>query len=104
MKWICCQLGAREHYAIPRALFRLGTLEYLLTDAWVPPSSILRIIGDQRSGIGDRWHEELKEARVTSFNWSLIAVEMLSRARRLQMWPGILARNRWFQRKVVELL
>jgi bifunctional DNA-binding transcriptional regulator/antitoxin component of YhaV-PrlF toxin-antitoxin module len=20
MKWICCQLGAREHYAIPRAL------------------------------------------------------------------------------------
>ena len=20
MKWICCQFGAREHYAIPRAL------------------------------------------------------------------------------------
>jgi hypothetical protein len=20
MKWLCCQLGAREHYAIPRAL------------------------------------------------------------------------------------
>ena len=20
MKWMCCQLGAREHYAIPRAL------------------------------------------------------------------------------------
>ena len=41
MKWICCQLGAREHYAIPRALFRLGMLDYLLTDAWVPPSSLL---------------------------------------------------------------
>ena len=41
MKWICCQLGAREHYAIPRALSRLGTLDWLITDAWVPPSSIL---------------------------------------------------------------
>ena len=25
-KWLCCQLGAREHYAIPRALFRLECL------------------------------------------------------------------------------
>ncbi len=104
MKWICCQLGAREHYAIPRALVRMVMLECLITDAWVPPSSILRIVGDQRSGIGDRWHDELKEARVTSFNWSLIAFEMLSRARGLGMWPGILARNRWFQRKVVKAL
>ena len=36
MKWLCCQLGAREHYAIPRALFRSGMLGYLVTDAWVP--------------------------------------------------------------------
>ena len=40
MTWICCQLGAREHYAIPRALYRLGMLDYLLTDAWVPSSSL----------------------------------------------------------------
>jgi len=42
MKWLCCQIGAREHYAIPRALFRMGMLEYLLTDAWFPPSENLR--------------------------------------------------------------
>jgi hypothetical protein len=35
MKWICCQLGAREHYGIPRALFGNGMLECLLTDAVV---------------------------------------------------------------------
>src|SRR5689334_6695361 len=104
MKWICCQLGGREYYSIPRALFRLGTLEHLLTDAWVPPSSILRIVGNHRSGIGDRWHEELKKARVTSFNWSLIAFETLVRARQLRMWPSVLARNNWFQRKVVNAL
>ena len=99
--WICCQLGAREHYAIPRALFRQGALEHLLTDAWAPPTSILRIVGERRSEIRDRWHEELKEAPVTSFNWSLIAFEILARARRLRGWPLIVARNRWFQRKVV---
>jgi len=31
MKWVCCQLGAREHYAIPRALFRTGMLGCLVT-------------------------------------------------------------------------
>jgi hypothetical protein len=40
-KWLCCQLGAREHYAIPRALFNLNALDWLVTDAWVPPSSVL---------------------------------------------------------------
>jgi glycosyltransferase involved in cell wall biosynthesis len=102
--WICCQLGAREHYAIPRALSRLGILDYLVTDAWIPPTSILRIVGERRSEIRDRWHEELKEAPVTSFNWSLTAFEILSRARGLRGWPLIIARNQWFQGKVVGVL
>ena len=104
MKWICCQLGAREHYSIPRALHRRENLEYLLTDAWVPPTSILRIVGDQRPEVRDRWHEELKEAGVISFNPSLIAFEVLARVRRLNEWEKIIARNRWFQRKVVSVL
>jgi hypothetical protein len=103
-KWICCQLGAREHYAIPRALFRRGMLEGLLTDAWVPPTSILRIVGDQTSEIRHRWQQELKGATVTSFNRSFIAFEILARARRLRGWPLIVARNRWFQRRVVAAL
>lgn len=102
--WICCQLGAREHYAIPRALSRLDTLDWLITDAWVPPSSILRIVGERRSEITERWHEELKGASVTSFNWSLIAFEVLARARELRGWPLIVARNHWFQSKVVGAL
>jgi glycosyltransferase involved in cell wall biosynthesis len=104
MKWICCQLGAREHYAIPRALFRQDSLERLLTDVWAPPRSILRIAGERKSEIRDRWHEELEGASITSFNWSLIAFEILARAGRWRGWPLILARNRWFQRKVVSFL
>ena len=30
--WICCQLGAREHYAVPRALHQQGMLAGLITD------------------------------------------------------------------------
>src|SRR4029077_12393587 len=81
MKWICCQLGAREHYAIPRALSRLGTLDWLITDAWVPPSSILAKIS--AGNLVDRFHNELSDARVMAFNLSAILFEMLARARRL---------------------
>src|SRR5262245_46505813 len=102
MKWICFQLGAREHYAIPRALYRLGTLDYLVTDAWVPPSSFLAKLSG--SGLADRFHNELRDAHVIAFNSSLIVFETLARARGLGMWPSVLARNQWFQHKVVSFL
>jgi glycosyltransferase involved in cell wall biosynthesis len=56
------------------------------------------------SNLKERFHHELGEARVEAFNWSLILFEMLTRARGLGIWPSILARNRWFQRKVVSCL
>ena len=102
MKWICCQLGAREHYAIPRALFISDVLDWLVTDAWVPPSSFLAKIS--AGSLADRFHNELSDARVMAFNSSVILFEMLARARRLAEWETIIARNRWFQRKVVDAL
>src|SRR5438046_643544 len=84
MKWLCCQLGAREHYAIPRALFRLNLLDRLVTDAWVPPSSFLGKVCGRR--LADRFHGDLREARVIAFNSSLILFEMLARARALNEW------------------
>ena len=102
MKWICCQLGAREHYAVPRALLSRGLLGYLVTDAWVPPSSILTKISAGR--LADRFHNDLSDARVIAFNSSVILFETLVRARRLKEWKTIIARNRWFQRKVVGAL
>ena len=104
MKGFCCQLGAREHYAIPRALLRVDMLAYLLTDAWVPPSSLLGKICGRESNLAERFHGELRDARVKAFNSSLIMFEMLARARRLRGWTRIVARNRWFQRKVVSFL
>src|SRR6476646_8879652 len=104
MKWVCCQLGAREHYAIPRALFRLGMLGCLVTDAWVPPSSLLAKCCARSSKFRDRFHSELSDARVKAFNSSLLLFEMLAGARNSKGWPKILSRNRWFQRKIVSFL
>jgi glycosyltransferase involved in cell wall biosynthesis len=102
MKWVCCQLGAREHYAIPRALMRRESLGCLITDAWVLPSSFLAKIC--RRTLRNRFHGDLREARVIAFNSSLILFEMLARARALNEWETIIARNRWFQRKVASFL
>ena len=102
MKWVCCQLGAREHYAIPRALFRLNMLDQLVTDAWVPPSSFLAKLSGSR--LADRFDDELRDAPVIAFNSSLILFEAATRARQLADWKTIIARNRWFQRKVVSHL
>jgi glycosyltransferase involved in cell wall biosynthesis len=104
MKWLCCQLGAREHYAIPRALFRIGMLGSLVTDAWVPPSSLLAKVCGRSSKFRHRFHSELRDARVKAFNSSLVLFEMLAGARDSRVWPKILARNRWFQRKVASFL
>ena len=101
-KWLCCQLGAREHYAVPRALFRLSLLDRLVTDAWVPPSSFLAKLS--RSRVADRFHNELLDAPVIAFNSSLILFETLARARNLTDWQEIMARDRWFQRKVIAAL
>lgn len=104
MNWVCCQLGAREHYAIPRALFRIAMLGSLVTDAWVPPSSVLAKCCGHSSKFRHRFHSELRDARVKAFNSSLVLFEMLAGARDSRVWPRILARNRWFQRKVVAFL
>jgi glycosyltransferase involved in cell wall biosynthesis len=104
VKWICCQLGAREHYAIPRALFRLDALASLVTDAWIPPSSFPAKIRGRGFNLAERFHDELRDARVRAFNLSLILFETLARARGLRGWPKIIARNRWFQRRIVAAL
>jgi glycosyltransferase involved in cell wall biosynthesis len=104
VKWISCQLGAREHYAIPRALGRVNMLDCLVTDAWFPPSSLLAKIYGRESKLSDRFHGELSNARVKEFSSSLIMFETFARARGVSGWKKIIARDRWFQRKVVSAL
>ena len=93
MKWICCQLGAREHFAIPRAFFRTGLLEWLLTDTWIAPQSLLGKLCGHRSKLKQRFHNELRDARVKAFTSSLLMFETLARARGVSGWARIIARR-----------
>ena len=99
--WICCQIGAREHYAVPRALFRQEALRLLITDAWVQPRSVIRALG---SGLRERFHPELASASTKAWNTGLIAFEAASRIRKLSGWQRAIARNRWFQRRACAYL
>jgi len=87
--WICCQIGAREHYAIPRALHPAGRLASFYTDYWA--GSAVRRLAD-RSGarplrsLASRFHAGLAGAPVRSWNtrswWWEARLRFLSRQNR----------------------
>jgi len=99
--WICCQLGAREHYAVARALHQRGALRLLLTDAWVWPTNPL---GSVKPGLRARFHRDLSAANVHAANARNIAFEVRARLARLRNWPLMIARNEWFQKVAVARL
>ena len=88
--WVCCQLGAREHYAVPRALQLSGLLGEFITDLW---SSTFR-----------RFHPELANARITAPNIAALTFELKASLTRENGWKLITRRNEWFQRQAVAQL
>ncbi len=88
--WLCCQLGAREHYAVPRALQLSGLLGELITDLWI------RFTG--------RFHPELAGAQVIAPNVSALAFELKASLARENGWKLIGQRNEWFQKQAVTQL
>lgn len=88
--WICCQLGAREHYAVPRALQLNGLLSKFITDLWI-----------RRTG---RFHSGLARAQVNAANVSALTFELKAYATRVNGWNLITERNDWFQRRATDQL
>ena len=99
--WLCCQLGAREHYIVPRALQQSGLLRELITDLWVRPGSMLR---SMRSGLAGRFHPSLSSARVSASNTGALTFALRSYVSGASGWNLISKRNDWFQRSVVSQL
>ena len=102
--WICCQLGAREHYAVPRALVRSGVRPALVTDVWLPPSGAVGKIFGRINGVTSlnrsrgRYSADLGDVVVKSFNHRAMAFETSLRIRGRTGWDAIMDRNVWFQR------
>lgn len=101
MNWICAQIGAREHYAIPRVLHRAGKLERLYTDFWA--SAPWRLIG-KLTGKGSlvaRCHADLIGAPITGFNFHALKA---SRQRFTNPYDGFFQIGRQFGELVVKEL
>lgn len=100
--WIVCQLGAREHYAIPSALYSRGLLQSLYTDAWLAPGKPLSgLTGALFPRLKERYENALDGAHVVDFTSSLIAFELREKLAGRDGWERILARNAWFQDRAV---
>jgi glycosyltransferase involved in cell wall biosynthesis len=101
MKWICCQLGAREHYAVPRALKHTGLLDEFITDLWVRPGTLLHSWKKRLTG---RFHPGLAGARVVAPNIPALTFELKASLARENGWHLITRRNQWFQKHAVDQL
>lgn len=103
MSWYVCQIGAREHYAIPRALKQVGVLAGLITDFWVPPSFALsRLPKSQR--LRERYHQDLAGSQIHAPNKRMLVHEVFRRLKRKALWPGIISHNEEFQRRAIRIL
>lgn len=83
--WYCAQIGAREHYAVPRVLHQRGQLSALYTDFWAGPLTrrLSRAVrADAVRSLGARFHPDLSDAPVLSWNGLSLWWEVLLRRRR----------------------
>lgn len=97
---VVCQLGAREHYAIPRTLHRAGLLNQLVTDIWVSPRSALRYTpGQLGKRLRGRYEEELKDAKVAHFTTEAMVrnARKAFKVKTANNWERMLSENEWFQ-------
>jgi glycosyltransferase involved in cell wall biosynthesis len=103
--WICCQLGAREHFAIPRALHQSGQLSGLITDAWVRSNSPLNLLPAKiLAPLRERFHSQLQSAPVYDATRSLVQFELTHKLSKLSGWELVIARNHWFQTQALHQL
>ena len=81
--WVCSMIGAREHYALPRAFDSLGKLHRFYTDSWAGP--MLRRLAYRTPGLrslAGRFHADLPTHRVTSFTATTLYNRLTARQSR----------------------
>lgn len=93
--WYVCQIGAREHYSIARALHERSQLKALVTDAWSQPGSLTRKMSGR---LGQRYHDALKEAPVRAASFKSVAHVLTDRISGRSGWASIMKRNDWFSK------
>ena len=95
-RWICCQLGAREHYSIPRAILHNQKEIYLYTDYWAGKRSVFFFY----KKIRQRFHNEIDRNHVNSWNTRFLCFELSARLAGRRGWCLTQARNKLFGKLV----
>ncbi len=72
-RWIISQIGARQHYGVPRGFAHREELRLLYTEAWCRRGqSILKFGPRQLRAFAGRYHPEVPNSKVVSFNLSTL--------------------------------
>jgi glycosyltransferase involved in cell wall biosynthesis len=106
-RWTVAQLGAREHYAVARALHRRGELNALFTDAYCARGrGLLRRGPAAARALAARHHPDLPSSAVVAFTAHALFDRLLSSARRgrRQEYEGYAAEGSRFAVRVAQAL
>jgi glycosyltransferase involved in cell wall biosynthesis len=114
-QWICVQNGAREHYAVPRALKQSGRLDALFTEIWAGQPLRQLACGPWRA-VAQRYHRGLdgedqkskvqgQKAEIISWNvaalWRNVRSSLLTNHSLLDASHArFILDGRWFSEKV----
>lgn len=97
--WICCQLGAREHYALPRSLKQLGVPVRMMTDLWCPYLRLPRV--GILSSFQSRFHPDFSPDEVIAFTSRSLANRVGNRLHRKSWYAEQVSVNTDFQRNCI---
>ena len=99
---VCAQIGARDHYAFPRAFHREGLLRALITDYWCRPNPGLPFRPAAR--LAGRCHPDLADVPVFSPNFRTLLREAGYRITGVRGWEEIMRRNVAFQAQAAKVI
>jgi hypothetical protein len=84
--WIVSQIGARQHYGVPRGFFYKNELRSLYTEVWCRwGRSLLRKGPRSFRALAGRYHPDIPNSKVVSFNFHVIRDELKSRTKQLSI-------------------
>ncbi len=78
--WIVSQIGARQHYGVPRGFLYKDDLRLLYTEAWCNWGRSLLLRGNrQMRAFAGRCHPDIPRRKVVAFNFHAIVAQLRNR-------------------------
>jgi glycosyltransferase involved in cell wall biosynthesis len=104
-RWTVSQIGARQHYALPRGFIYKSQLRQFYTDAWCRRGARLLTKHGPRGvrAFGTRWHPHIASRKVTAFTASALMTSNLMPPAGVgtdELFDFYLRQGKWFAERV----